>query len=163
MWVIYAYIFHLNLLKFNHLIMCHYLISCFRIIKMRLLESSFVVLNVLANETGLRQHLWDSCEAYDVPRYLRPWTRTLFWEKQYYWNVTPFKGPPSGGPRNQRLALRYFFVLALFIFYGKKDNSQPTTGWHVAPTVLLNVRFLSFPTVPCLKYLSRNDLVFWSP
>ena len=40
--------------------------------------------------------------------------------------VTPFKvikkGPTSGGPHNQRLAWLYFFVFALFIFYGKKET-----------------------------------------
>lgn len=55
-----------------------------------------------------------------------------------------------------------FLSSLCFVYLLRKEgyNSQPTTGWHVAPTVLLNVRFLSFPTVPCLKYLSRNHLVF---
>ena len=68
------------------------------------------------------------------------------------WIFTPFKvikkGPTSGGPHNQRLALRYFFVYALFIFYGKKATQihQPL-NYTSLPLFSSTYVFSSFATV----------------
>lgn len=68
------------------------------------------------------------------------------------WIFTPFKvikkGPTSGGPHNQRLALRYFFVFALFIFYGKKATQihQPL-NYTSLPLFSSTYVFSSFATV----------------
>ena len=68
------------------------------------------------------------------------------------WIVTPFKvikkGPTSGGPHNQRLALLYFFVFALFIFYGKKETQihQPL-NYTSLPLFSSTYVFSAFATV----------------